>query len=94
MAKISKRLKMMKLVHFGSAYGFWFSLGVSAAHFIVLKEQYLGEKLLVMMPSQSVKIATTTFMGEAVTQTVFTIQKCGSNLVDLIAIMLARSNGA
>lgn len=33
MAKISKRLKMMKLVHFGSAYGFWFSLGVSAAHF-------------------------------------------------------------
>jgi hypothetical protein len=33
MAKVSKRLKMMKLVHFGSAYGFWFSLGVSAAHF-------------------------------------------------------------
>ncbi|AUB37448.1 hypothetical protein COO91_03393 [Nostoc flagelliforme CCNUN1] len=33
MAKISKRLKMVKLVHFGSAYGFWFSLGVSAAHF-------------------------------------------------------------
>ncbi|AUB36022.1 hypothetical protein COO91_01921 [Nostoc flagelliforme CCNUN1] len=33
MAKISKRLKMIKLVHFGSAYGFWFGLGVSAAHF-------------------------------------------------------------
>lgn len=33
MARISKRLKMMKLVHFGSAYGFWFSLGISAAHF-------------------------------------------------------------
>lgn len=32
-SKISKRLQMFKLVHFGSAYGFWFALGVSAAHF-------------------------------------------------------------
>ncbi len=33
MANMSKRLHTMKLVHFGSAYGVWFALGVSAAHF-------------------------------------------------------------
>lgn len=33
MARVSKRLQMMRIVHFGSAYGFWFALGVSAAHF-------------------------------------------------------------
>ncbi|PHJ59562.1 hypothetical protein VF14_08780 [Nostoc linckia z18] len=33
MARVSKRLQMMRVVHFGSAYGFWFALGVSACHF-------------------------------------------------------------